>query len=506
MRALLLLAVALLGARATAADDVTVATHYFYWYLWPSEHFGEPGAPGPEGHARHFAEPERVSYLSADWHAQNFAQMHAAGIDVALPVYWGVPDACDRRGPSFSKRGLPAMVAALDRLAETGEGVKLGLFYDTSTLANRVRGVEPREGRADLTSDAGRALFCDTVTEFFAAIPPRHWARHRGGALVVLYVSGFAERWDATLGASLRAAFAQRFDGERVCLVADASWGAIGQDLTTSWGAALWGPQLFDGVAQLGAGYDDRAVPGRRTPLREREDGAFYAWSWQRAIATRPELVLLETWNEMHEGTELCPTREAGRQYLELTRTWIAKLRAPDADLGAPIELRWPAPRPLPDLSWGAEAVGADALRADFAASPPERCGLREVACEDGPLRVADGALRAGEVAEGLGNYLYLQVSDHVAFDVDADWELEVTRADDARLWVEYDSREEAATLAGAYTACRPTRSHREGDRLVELYRLDRARFANRQNGGADLRFVLPERRAALTRVVLRRR
>ena len=82
----------------------------------------------------------------------------------------------------------------------------------------------------------------------------------------MLYVSGFAARWDATLGPALRAAFTKRFTGERVFLVADRSWGEIGADRTTSWGAALHGPRIFDGVAQIGPGYDDSPVPGPYGP------------------------------------------------------------------------------------------------------------------------------------------------------------------------------------------------------------------------------------------------
>ena len=56
----------LAAAPGLAQAPVTVATHYFYWYRWPSEHFDEPGAPGSQGHCRHFAVPQEVSYLSAD--------------------------------------------------------------------------------------------------------------------------------------------------------------------------------------------------------------------------------------------------------------------------------------------------------------------------------------------------------------------------------------------------------------------------------------------------------
>lgn len=387
-----------------APVNATVATHYFYWYHWPTEHFDEPGAPGPEGHCRHLPQPRSVSYRSVDWHARNFADMVAAGIDVALPVYWGAPGAYERPNLAFSRLGLPPMVEALDQLAAgNGTAPKLGLFYDTSTLANDVRGAAPAGGKADLTTAAGLDLFCTTINDYFAAIPPRHWARHRGGALVVLYVSGFASAWNAQVGPILRERFAARFPGERVCLVADASWGDLGQDLTTSWGAALWGPKLFPGVAQIGPGYDDRAVPGRRTPIREREEGAFYAFSWQRALAHRPELVLLETWNEMHEGTEICPTRELGRQYLDLTKSWVDKLRA-GAPPGPAVALQFPEPRPLPDPSWGADAKGRAEVHADYARG--ERIGLREVACEDGPFRVEFGALVAGAAPKGLGSYL----------------------------------------------------------------------------------------------------
>jgi hypothetical protein len=484
------------------APQPTVAAHYFYWYQWPTEHFDEPGAPGPEGHCRHFVDPQHVSYRSADWHAENFAAMADAGIDAALPVYWGAPGAYERPNLAFARAGLGPMVEALDRLAKDGaKTVKLGLFYDTSTLANDTRGARPPGGKADLTTAAGQDLFCTTVTDYFAAIPKQHWARHRGGALVVLYMSSFAGKRDGRLGNVLRERFRECFAGEAICLVADVSWGAIGQDLTTSWGAALWGPQLYRGTAQIGPGYDDRAVPGRRTPVREREDGAFYAYSWQRAIANHSELVLLETWNEMHEGTELCATREGGRQYVDLTKTWIGRLRSGE-DAGAPIVLRWPEPRSPPDMSWGGEAKAANEIGADYAAGT--RVGLREITCGDGAFRIDGGALQPLPSPAGLNNHLYFQVSDHFAHDCDCDFELIVKRTP-TPVRLEFDSWDTGAVLAGAYTECSPTNVQADGDLVVETYRLTRARFANRQNGAADFRFVLHERTASIRCLTLRR-
>ena len=108
-----------------------VATHFFYWYRFPDEHF--PVDSGGEGHRRQFVQPEQVSYESAAWFEGEFKELARAGIDIALPVYWGAPGAYDRPGVRFSRAGLQPMVQALDRCAQRSESsesqVKLGLFY-----------------------------------------------------------------------------------------------------------------------------------------------------------------------------------------------------------------------------------------------------------------------------------------------------------------------------------------------------------------------------------------
>lgn len=503
--AALLLPCLALVAQQPVQPPVTVATHYFYWYKWPTEHFNQEGAPGLEGHARHFAAPEAVDYESADWHEANFRAMARCGIDVALPVYWGAPGLYDKPSVRFSRAGLPHMVAALEAIRAGGDaGVKLGLFYDTSTLANDVRGVEPRGGRTDLVLPEGKEYFCRTVVEYFATIPREHWALHRGGALVVLYVSGFASRWNPSLGPTLRKAFAAAFDGAPVCLVADVSWGNIGQDLTTAWGTALHGPRTFPGVAQIGPGYDDRQVPGRRTPVREREDGRFYDHSWQVVLRTRPELVLLETWNEMHEGTEICSTLELGDRYEQATRRWVEKLRS-GADPGETIRLQWTEPRYQDDLGWGAEARGSDSVRVDFGTQPPGSTGLRPCEWEDGRLRFTDGCLGPAGGPPGSMHYLYFQVSDHFAFDVDADHELLVTRRKGRPYELQYDSRDRFSVLDGSYRSLAPVVRSEDAEWVVDRYVLHRSRFANRQNGGSDFRLVAPHDSPGIRSVELRR-
>ena len=476
-----------------------VATHYFYWYRWPNEHFKIPDNPASEGHLNHFVTPEKVSYLSEDWHAGELWMMKAAGIDVALPVYWGAPGAYSKRDIGFSVAGLGPMVKAAQRLGE--HSPKLGLFYDTSTLLNDVRGVLPEGGKADLTTDAGRDLFAQTIVEYFERVPRKLWATMDGRALVVLYTSAFAAEWDKKLGSYTRMAFAKRFPGESVFIVADRTWGEMGQDRTTGWESTITGPKLFPGVAQIGPGYNDSPVPGRTTPFREREDGNYYRQSWQKAIAHKPELVLIETWNEMHEGTEICQTKELGLKYLELTSEWIARLRH-GGPIGKPIKLRFPKPRFFRDLSWGKEAEGQARLFADYGSG--ERFGLRERALSDGMVRVTKGALISPPRKNDWARYVYFQVSDHWLFEVPSAQRLKVKvkveLAKPAGVVLEYDSHDLGASVGGAY-------KHVAGGGPAKLheFELPGVLFGNRQNGACDLRLVLKGETVGIRRVEVSR-
>lgn len=484
-------------AFASQAGEVVVATHYFYWYRWPNEHFKQPGKSLSEGHFHHFVTPEKVSYLSEDWHAGELWMMRAAGIDVALPVYWGAPGAYRKRGIGFSIAGLKPMVKAAERLGE--QSPKIGLFYDTSTLLNDVRGVEPAGGRADLTTKRGRQLFAETIGEYFERIPRELWARVDGRPLVVLYTSAFAAKWDKELASYARKAFAKRFPGEGLFLVADSSWGEIGQDRTTEWGSTITRPKLFPGVAQIGPGYNDSKVPGRTTPFREREEGDYYRYSWQKAIAHQPELVLIETWNEMHEGTEICQTKELGLKYVELTAEWIARLRK-GGPIGEPIRLRFPKPRFFQDLSWGMEAV-ADRTSVYVDYRRGQMSGLRERSLDDGKVRLANDVLLSLPRENGQARYVYFQVSDHWRFESPPKTDLwvRVRLTRPTRIFLEYDSLDASAPVGGTYRHATSTQGNRPDAR--HEFELTGVYFGNRQNGACDFRLVMRGETVGISRV-----
>lgn len=463
-----------LPAQEPPPPERVIATHYYYWYHWPDEHL--PQGPHDDRHRYHFRDVQQVSYRDPAWHERELRAMAAHGIDVAWAVYFSAPG-LHHRWP-YANAGIAPMVAALDRIEQSGgKGAKVGLFYDTTTLANEARGLEPRTGGVDLRRPEGKASFIGTVLEFYEQIPARHWARLRGGALIGLYSSNTTGGWDRSLVPALRAEFARRFPGERITLVADRSWGSIGQDLTTEWGAALLGPKLFHGVAQIGPGYDDTRVPGRTAPVREREDGNWYRWSWLAAIRSRPELIVIETWNEMYEGTNVCDSVELGPAYLELTRTmaalWRRGLEPPE------VTLRHARARGRADLAWGEEAKGETEIAADYGVAPPLRRGLRELAPAGAPPPVRpDGLAGQGRIP--------FQVSDHWRFDVDEGLELECVVGGPGPVGIEYDSESVLDPRGDRYARARL----KLRDRERWVFTLPHARFANRQDDGADFRVI----------------
>ena len=73
-------------------------------------------------------------------------------------------------------------------------------------------------------------------------------------------------------------------------------------------------------------GYDDTKIrkPGLRV---ERTDGALYEAQWEEALAANPHWILITSWNEWYEGSEIEPCAEFGKQYLRLTAEYTARFK-----------------------------------------------------------------------------------------------------------------------------------------------------------------------------------
>lgn len=74
-------------------------------------------------------------------------------------------------------------------------------------------------------------------------------------------------------------------------------------------------------------GYDDSVQPSRKPPrpITARYNGDTYRAMWQEAIAANPDWVLITSWNEWHEGSEIEPSSELGDLYLKITKEYAPR-------------------------------------------------------------------------------------------------------------------------------------------------------------------------------------
>lgn len=306
----------------------TVFTYFYYWY-------DLPGGVHSTALTHRPANPS-ASYRNLQWLKSELTDMEAAGVDVALAVYWGDAE------PS-SDVGLQNMVQAAQELRAAGRDTPdIGLFLDTGLI-----GRWDYDDR-DLRKPENIERFYSLIARFYEIVPEELRGNVDGRPVVWLWGSWFDIRFGQPLFDYVYRQGERDF-GSRPYIVADNSWrfsigtGFLGRitvdrsrpvaiDDFYSWGASIEGYREEGGnVAQIGPGYDERELGGspdrvgRHTP---RDGGAFYRRSWEAAIDSDKPYVAIETWNEFHEASGIANSTEYGRRYIEMTRDYVRKFKA----------------------------------------------------------------------------------------------------------------------------------------------------------------------------------
>ena len=265
------------------------------------------------------------SYDHADWHRRQLLDIRRAGIDVILPEYRGA--ARDRQ--TYADKGLLVLASALNSLKQSGQDYpQVGMFLETDSLAE-VFGDKP-----DLKQPSTQAALYEMIRDFYRRIPAPFRCQvvlnaangSRTACPVFLSSAEAFKDLDGSFVSYVRGRFAADFDGADLVLLGDRGFKAKAPLDGYFQETKDKGFQFEDGgwikTASVGAGYDSSFLDlpaGEKIRYRPRHNGDTYRVDWKAAVASKPDWVLLDGWNDYSVGAEIAPTLETGYTTSDIT-------------------------------------------------------------------------------------------------------------------------------------------------------------------------------------------
>jgi hypothetical protein len=89
-------------------------------------------------------------------------------------------------------------------------------------------------------------------------------------------------------------------------------------------------------VATAMPGYDDTRIAGRPNAYQYPRSPAYYRRTWEAAMASTPEMIVITSFNEWREGTMIEPSVAYGTTYLDLTRELAAAYKGVEGPTATP--------------------------------------------------------------------------------------------------------------------------------------------------------------------------
>lgn len=289
-----------------------VLAFYYPWYGTPT---------GPSGRWVHW-NPAHANYdathmpasgyydsLDPETVRRHIRQAKAAGIDGFIASWWGLE--------SFEDRAFRVLL----RVAEE-ESFLVTVYYEIAETPSQVVADVSTIVFRYAASPAFLAIDGRPVVFFYVRVAEKFSIDEWRGILASLDAAG---RGVFAVGDRLDPAYLAAFQGLH-------SYNPVGMTLdqtaaqytSASLAARLRGA-LF--AATVIPGYEE-GYPGASGPVAPRNDGATYRAYWDVARASAPQWVLITSWNEWHEGSEIEPSVEFGAAYLQLTGEEVAIWRA----------------------------------------------------------------------------------------------------------------------------------------------------------------------------------
>lgn len=294
-----------------------VMAFYYTWYGHPERtgtwHHWTEGGHNPDRFtpqglrdigSTHYPVLGTYDSFDVDVIRRHLAWAEAARIDVLIATWWGQGDFTDR-----------VLEPLLDAAAETR--VRIAFYYE----------VVPNHDPARAVDD-----FLYLLTRY--GDHPGTF-KYEGEPVIFIYSRAIHQlthaQWERVLQ-TVKASHGARFIAD----TGDGDWAEIfdglhmynpvpqvvaGVDMSRVYEALVRAASDHGKISAVTVlpGYDDSYI-GRIHPIvAPREDGQLYDRLWATAIQSRPDWVLVTSFNEWHEGSDIEPSLEHGYAYLEAT-------------------------------------------------------------------------------------------------------------------------------------------------------------------------------------------
>jgi len=94
-------------------------------------------------------------------------------------------------------------------------------------------------------------------------------------------------------------------------------------------------------VATVSPGYDDTRLTDGRTPrVTDRDGGRYFDAQWRSALDMRADWVVVTSWNEWWENSEIEPGQRYGDFYVKATKAWASRFRDDRERADRPVSAR----------------------------------------------------------------------------------------------------------------------------------------------------------------------
>ena len=146
--------------------------------------------------------------------------------------------------------------------------------------------------------------------------------------------------------------YQQVFDGHHLYSIA---WAGSPAGQLAKWGDRVRSYEADNGVERLWVatampGYNDTRLPRANAFAVPRNNGDYFRQTWQGAVASSPDMIIITSFNEWLEGTQLEPSDSYGNLYLDITRELVTGLKGN------------PPPAPVPAIAAAQEVQEAASL------------------------------------------------------------------------------------------------------------------------------------------------